>query len=235
MKKNMIDPCQNHLLARLPSEVRERLFTELEQLELKAGDIVSEPNKVSRYVYFPIASTFALYYPMDHGISSEIALIGKEGMFSIVPVLGGKTLPYMAMVETPGFAYRMEWKTFKRELDRSSSLKDLILLYTQALFTQMAQLSICGRHHSLRQQLCFHLLLMHDRASADRFVLTQQTIAHMLGVRRESVTKASVELRENGFIDYRRGFLTVRNRNGLEGQCCECYNVVREEFYRLLG
>ncbi len=235
MKKNMIDPCQNHLLARLHADERERLFSELEQVDLKDGDILSEPNKISRYVYFPVASTVSLYYPMDHGISSEIALIGNEGMFSIVPVLGGETLPYMAMVETPGFAYRMEWKAFKRELDRSRNLREVILLYTQALFTQMAQLSICGRHHSLRQQLCLHLLLLHDRSSADRFVLTQQTIAHMLGVRRESVTKASVELRENGFIDYRRGYLTVLNRSGLEGQCCECYGVVREEFYRLLG
>lgn len=235
MNKNTIDPRQNHLLARLPSDELERLFPELEQVELKAGDILSEPHKISRYVYFPVASTFSLYYPLDHGMSSEIALIGKEGMFSIVPVLGGETLPYMAMVETPGYAYRMEWKAFKRELDRSRNLKHVILLYTQALLTQMAQLSICGRHHSLRQQLCLHLLLMHDRSTADRFVLTQQTIAQMLGVRRESVTKVSVELRLNGLIEYRRGYVTVLNRPGLEGECCECYGVVREEFFRLLG
>ncbi len=144
-------------------------------------------------------------------------------------------MPYMAVVETSGHAFRLDGRILKGELDRSRHLRHILLLYTQALFTQMAQLSICGRHHSLREQLCLHLLLIHDRAPSDRFALTQQTTAHMLGVRRESVTKVSGELRGDGLIDYKRGYVTVLDRRRLECECCECYSVVREEFFRLLG
>ena len=231
----IIDPRQNLLLAKLPPAEYENLQSALEPVSLRAGEILAEPYKKSRYVYFPIDSTLSLYYPMDHGTSAEIALIGNEGMFSIVPALGGETLPYLVMVETAGHACRLDEKTLKHELSRSAGLRHILQLYTQALFVQIAQISVCGRHHSLRQQLCLHLLLMHDRAPADKFVLTQQAIAHILGVRRESVTKVSGELRDAGLIDYRRGHITVLGRPGLEAECCECYGVVREEFRRLLG
>lgn len=231
----IIDPRQNLLLAKLPPGEYENLQPALEHVQLRAGEILAEPHKKSRYVYFPVDSTLSLYYPMDHGTSAEIALIGNEGMFSIVPALGGETLPYLAMVETTGHACRLDEKILKHELGRSTGLRHILQLYTQALFVQIAQISVCGRHHSLRQQLCLHLLLMHDRAPADKFVLTHQAIAHILGVRRESVTKVSGELRDAGLIDYRRGHITVLGRPGLEAECCECYGVMKEEFRRLLG
>ncbi len=235
MNNKIADPRQNRLLEMLPPSEYTRLLPALERVSLRVGDILAEPNKISRFVYFPVDSMVSLYYPMDHGMSSEIALIGNEGMFSIVPILGGETMPYMAVVETSGQAFRLDGKILKGELDRSRHLRHILLLYTQALFTQMAQLSICGKHHSLREQLCLHLLLIHDRAPSDRFALTQQTTAHMLGVRRESVTKVSGELRGDGLIDYKRGYVTVLDRRRLECECCECYGVVREEFFRLLG
>ena len=235
MNNKIADPRQNRLLNMLPPSEYARLVPALERVSLRVGDILAEPNKMSRFVYFPVDSMVSLYYPMDHGTSSEIALIGNEGMFSIVPILGGETMPYMAVVETSGQAFRLDGRILKGELDRSRHLRHILLLYTQALFTQMAQLSICGRHHSLREQLCLHLLLIHDRALSDRFALTQQTTAHMLGVRRESVTKVSGELRGDGLIAYRRGYVTVLDRRRLECECCECCSVVREEFFRLLG
>ena len=233
--KIIMDPRQNHLLAMLPEEEYERLRAGLEQVKLSAGDVLCEPHKRSRYVYFPVDSTLSLYYPMDHGASAEIALIGNEGMFSIAPFLGDATLPYMSMVETAGQAYRLDAKILKREFDRNEQLRHILLLYTQALFTQIAQISVCGRHHSLRQQLCLHLLLLDDRSPSGSFALTQQAVAHMLGVRRESVTKVSSGLREEELIEYRRGRITVLDRSGLQRECCECYSVVSKEFRRLLG
>lgn len=229
------NPRQNHLLAKLSAVEYESLLAALEEVELCAGEVLAEPHKKSRYVYFPLDCTVSLYYPMDHGASAEIALIGNEGMFSIVPVLGGKALPYRAVVETAGRAYRLDEKILKQELLRSEGLRHTLLLYTQALFVQMAQMSICGRHHTLRQQLCLHLLLLDDRTPSGRCVLTQQALAHMLGARRESVSKISGELREEKLIDYRRGCVTLLDRPRLETECCECYGVVREEFRRLLG
>jgi CRP-like cAMP-binding protein len=229
------DPRQNHFLAMLPEEEYERLRDGLERVRLVVGDILYEPHKKSRYVYFPVDSTLSLYYPMDHGTSAEIALIGNEGMFSVAPFLGGATLPYMAMVETAGLAYRLDVRLLKQEFDRDGQLRHILLLYTQALFTQMAQISICGRHHSLRQQLCLHLLLLDDRSPSGRFALTQQAVAHMLGVRRESVSKVSSCLREERLIEYRRGQISVLDRPGLQRECCECYEVVSKEFGRLLG
>ena len=229
------DPRQNRLLALLPEAECGHLFSELEPVTLSAGDALFEPNKKLSYAYFPVDSTISLYYPMDHGMSAEIALIGNEGMFSVASVLSGSSLPYVAMVETPGKAFRLDVRILKQELERAGQLQHILLLYAQALFTQAAQVSICGRGHSLRQQFCLHLLLLHDRSPSGRLALTQQAAAHMLGVRRESVTKVSGELRETGLIDYRRGKIAVLDRAGLERECCECYEVVRQEFRRLLG
>ncbi len=235
MNNKNADPRRNRLLEMLPQGEYERLLPMLEQVALRPGEVLVEPHKKPRYVYFPVDGTLSLYYPMDHGLSSEIALIGNDGMHSIASVLGGSTLPYLAMVESGGTAFRLEEKALKQELDRPGSLGHILLLYAQALFIQMAQISVCGRQHSLRQQLCLHLLLMHDRMLSDKFRLTQQAIAHMLGVRRESVTKASGELRDAGVIGYTRGHITVNDRPGLEGRCCECYGVLKLEFGRLLG
>lgn len=230
-----VGPRQNHLLALLPEGECGHLFSALEPVELGTGETLSEPNKKLRYAYFPADSTISLYRPFDHGMSAEIALIGNEGMFSIAAFLSGTSLPYVAMVETAGQAYRLDARILKQEFERGGKLQHTLLLYAQALFTQTAQISVCGRGHSLRQQFCLHLLLLHDRSPSGRLVLTQQAIAHMLGVRRESVTKVSGELRQAGLIDYRRGQIRVLDRAGLEREGCECYGVVKQEFRRLLG
>lgn len=227
------DPLQNHLLAALPRNEFNHLHPHLVLVHIQANQTLIEPHKKSRYVYFPLNCTIALYYPVDSGNSAEIALIGNEGMFSIVPVMGGESMPYSAVAETEGDAYRLDEMILKQEFERSPNLHHLLLLYTQALFTEMAQISVCGRHHSLRQQLCLHLLLVHDRAMSDKFTLTHQALAHMLGVQRESVTKVKGGLRKEGFIDYIRGEITILDRAGLERECCECYAVVRDEFRRL--
>lgn len=235
MMKNKLDPLQNHLLASLPAAEFDDLLPVLELVELSAGDLLAEASRQARYAYFPVDCTVSLYFPMDHGTSAEIAMIGNEGMFSIVPVLGGKALPYRAVAETAGHAYRLDEKVLRHELEHSSELRHVLLLYTQALFVQIAQMSVCGRHHSLRQQLCLHLLLLDDRTPSGYFALTQQAIAHMLGVRRESVSKLSGELRAAGLIEYRRGVIRLLNRAATEAECCECYNVMRKEFRNLLG
>lgn len=227
------DPLQNHLLAALPKNELSHLLPHLTLVSIQASQTLAQPHKKSRYVYFPLNCTVALYYPVDNGTSAEIALIGNEGMFSLVPVMGGGTMPYTAVAETAGDAYRLDEEILKKEFDHSPSLQRLLLLYTQALFTEMAQISVCGRHHSLRQQICLHLLLMHDRALSDKFTLTHQALAHMLGMRRESVTKVSSGLRKDGLIEYIRGQITMLDRAGLERECCECYGVMREEFRRL--
>jgi CRP-like cAMP-binding protein len=229
-----ICPSQNHILARLPKDECSHLLTHLKLIELKPGDILVQPDTLSHYVHFPVSGTVALYSPLDHGMSSQIALIGNEGMFSIVPVLGGELLPYLAQVETAGHAYRLETRILKKELEHSRTLRHTMLLYVQALFMQIIQVSLCARHNSVRQLLCLHLLLVHDRVQRDSFLLTQQALAHMLGVRRESVTQVSGALRKDGYIDYKRGVITILDRKKLEHECLDCYAAIKPSFQKLM-
>lgn len=226
---------QNHLLAALPPEDLKTLKPLLELAQLYTGDILVESGKYPSHVYFPVDSAISLYYRMENGEAAEIAMIGNEGMFSITHVTGGETLPYFASVETTGHAFRMERELLKKAFERSGPLRQILLLYSQAMLTQMAQTAVCGRHHTLNQQLCLHLLLVQDNSLSDDFRLTHEALAHMLGVRREGVTGAAGKLRDDGLIDYRRGHIKVIDRGGLEEQCCECYGVLKKEFKRLLG
>ena len=194
-----------------------------------------EPDKCLSHVYFPVDCSISLYYRMENGESAEIAMIGNEGMFSVAHIMGGETMPYSATVETKGHAFRIGIKALKDEFSRAESLRRTLLLYSQAALTQMAQTAVCGKRHTLDQHLCLHLLLVHDNSLSDDFVLTHESIAHMLGVRREGVTKAAGKLRSSGLIDYQWGHVRVIDRAGLEAQCCECYAVVKKEFRRLLG
>ncbi|WP_062626957.1 Crp/Fnr family transcriptional regulator [Ferriphaselus amnicola] len=226
---------QNKLLAVLPKEELRSLTPYLELVLLDSGETLAESNKCSNFAYFPIDSTISLYYRLESGEVSKITMVGNEGMFSVAHIMGGETLPYFASIETTGHAFRIERSVLKKEFLRVAALRQTLLLYSQAAMTQMAQTAVCGRHHTLNQQLCLHLLLVHDNSLSDDFVLTHEAIAHMLGVRREGVTTAAGKLREDGLIDYRRGHIKVVDRSGLEKQCCECYQVVHREFYRLLG
>lgn len=186
------------------------------------------------HVYFPIDAIVSLLYVMGNGDSAEIAVVGHEGIVGIALFMGGESTPSRAIVQSAGRAFRMSASVIKEEFDRSGSVMHLLLRYTQALITQMAQTAVCNRHHSVDQQLCRWLLLSLDRLRGNQLVMTQDLIANMLGVRREGVTEAAIKLQKSGLISYARGHITMLDRAGLEKRTCECYSVVRKEYDRLL-
>jgi CRP-like cAMP-binding protein len=229
------DPRQNHLLAALAMDEYQRLASHLERVELTLGDSLVESGKVLRHVYFPTDCIVSLLCVMDDGDSTEIAVVGAEGIVGISLFMGGETTPSRAIVQSAGIAYRLKGQLLKDEFYRAGPLQHLLLRYTQALITQMAQTAVCNRHHSLDQQLCRWLLLSLDRLPTDELVMTQELIANMLGVRREGVTASAVKLQRAGLIAYHRGHIRVLDRPGLEARVCECYAVVKKEYDRLLS
>jgi CRP-like cAMP-binding protein len=227
-------PLQNHLLAALPAAEFERLSPELELVPLLLGDVLYESGGEMKHAYFPTTSIISLHYVMEDGASAEIAGVGNEGVLGVSLFMGGNSTSSRALVQTAGHAYRLKSKLLLEEFNRGGPLLRLLLRYSQALITQMAQTGACNRHHSVDQQLCRWLLLTLDRMPTSDLVMTQELIASMLGVRRESVTDAAGKLREKGVISYRRGHITVLDRAGLNTHVCECYEVVKREFTRLL-
>jgi CRP-like cAMP-binding protein len=227
-------PRQNHLLAALPTSDYERLVLHLELIPLRLGDVLYESGDKLRYVYFPTTSIVSLLYVMEDGASAEIAVVGNEGILGISLFMGGETTPSRAVVQSAGYAFRLKAELLKNEFGRFGPTMHLLLRYTQALITQMAQTAVCNRHHSIDQQLCRWLLLSLDRLASNELTMTQELIANMLGVRREGVTEAAGKLQDAGLIRYRRGKITVLNRPGVEARSCECYQVVKTEFDRLL-
>ena len=227
-------PNQNHLLAALPTAEFERLAPYLEPVELLLGDVLYESGGQLQHVYFPTTAILSLHYVMENGSSSEIAGVGNEGVLGISLFMGGNTTPSRAVVQTGGLGYRLKAKLMMDEFKRAGPMQQLMLRYTQALITQMSQTAACNRHHSLVQQLCRWLLLTLDRMPTNELIMTQELVASMLGVRREGVTEAAGKLQQAGVISYRRGHITVLDRAGLESQVCECYDVVKREFARLL-
>jgi CRP-like cAMP-binding protein len=227
-------PRQNHLLNALPAEDYKRIAAHLELVQLKLGDILYEPGVKLRYVYFPTTSIVSLLYVMEDGASAEIAIVGNEGILGISLFMGGETTPSRAVVQSAGYGYRLRAQLLKDEFGRFGPFLRLLLRYTQALITQMAQTAVCNRHHSVDQQLCRWLLLSLDRLASSELSMTQELIANMLGVRREGVTEAAGKLQDAGLIHYRRGRITVLDRPRLESRSCECYQVVKTEFDRLL-
>ena len=235
----LYDPRQNHLLAALPADEYARLLPNLELVPMPLGHVLYESGAQMRHVHFPITSIVSLLYVMEDGASAETAIVGNEGIVGVSLFTGGETMPNRAVVQSAGHAYRLKGQLLKDEFNRfggrrSGALHNLLLRYTQALLTQMAQTAVCNRHHSLDQQLCRWLLLSFDRSPSNELVITQELIAHMLGVRRESVTEAAGNVQRAGLIEYNRGHITVIDRPGLEARACECYAVVRKEFDRLL-
>jgi CRP-like cAMP-binding protein len=187
-----------------------------------------------RHVYFPTTSIVSLLYVMEDGSSAEIAVVGNEGIVGVSLFMGGETTSSRAVVQCAGHAFRLKGQSLKDEFYRAGPMQRLLLRYTQALLTQMAQTAVCNRYHSLDQQLCRWLLLSLDRRSSNELVMTQELIANILGVRREGVTESAGNLQRAGLIEYQRGHITVLNRAGLEARSCECYAVVKKEFDRLL-
>jgi CRP-like cAMP-binding protein len=232
-------PYQNYLLDALDADQYARLFPHLELVSLPLGEVLYESGCQLNYVYFPITCIVAKLYLTESGVSTEIAMVGNEGFIGIALFMGGGTMTHRAMVVSEGYAYRIRphliLQKFNRFEDpRSGALHHLLLQYIQALMTQISQTVVCNRHHTVNQQLCRWLLLSLDRLPDNKITMTQELIANMLGVRRESVTDAAGKLQHTGMIDYHRGHITVLDRLGLEAQVCECYQVVKDEFSRLI-
>jgi CRP-like cAMP-binding protein len=227
-------PLQNRLLAALSPAERERLYPHLEAIPMPLGRVLYESGDTLLHVYFPLDSIISLLYVMENGASAEISVVGNEGLVGVALFMGGETTPSRAIVQSAGHAYRLAGPRLKDEFHRHGELQLLLLRYTQALITQMAQTAVCNRHHSVDQQLCRWLLLSLDRLPSNQLAMTQELIANMLGVRREGVTDAAGKLQKLGVIQYHRGHIIVLDRPKLEELCCECYAVVKRETDRLL-
>ncbi|HSP57794.1 MAG TPA: Crp/Fnr family transcriptional regulator [Halomonas sp.] len=225
---------KNSLLGSLEEDELSRLLPDLEKVTLTLGESLSESGKVMSHVYFPLDSIVSLLCVMENGASTEIAVVGYEGVVGVSLFMGGETTPSRAIVQSAGEAYRLKGRLMKNEFYRAGAMQRMLLRYTQALLTQMAQTAVCNRHHSVDQQLCRWLLLSLDRIPGNQLKMTQELIANMLGVRREGVTESAGKLQKSGLIDYRRGRITVTDRQGLEERVCECYEVVKREYDRLL-
>jgi CRP-like cAMP-binding protein len=228
------DPQQNHLLSAFSPAERHRIYPHLQLVPMPLGKVLYESGDVMRHVYFPTDSIVSMLYVLANGASAEISVVGNEGLIGIALFMGGETTPSRAIVQSAGFAYRLIGQQLKDEFHRSGEMQLLLLRYTQALITQMAQTAVCNRHHSVDQQLCRWLLLSLDRLASNELIMTQELIANMLGVRREGVTEAAGKLDKLGVISYARGRITVLDRPKLEQLCCECYAVVKKESDRLL-
>jgi CRP-like cAMP-binding protein len=222
------------LLSVLPEDVYQRIVAQLEPFPLTLGEVLYESGGQLDWFYFPTTAIVSLLYVMENGSSAELAVVGTEGIVGIALFMGGDTMPNRAVVQSEGNAYRLPGHILRQEFDRSGPLQHLLLRYTLALLTQMAQTAVCNRHHTVDQQLCRWLLLSLDRLPSNELSMTQELIANMLGVRREGVTEAAGKLEQAGLLHSSRGKITVIDRPGLEARVCECYEVVRTEFRRLL-
>jgi CRP-like cAMP-binding protein len=218
----------------LPRPIWERWLPLLESVELHLGQVLQEPGTTLNHVYFPTTAIVSLLYVMENGAAAEIAVVGDDGIVGVALFMGGESTTSRAVVQSAGQAFRLKAQHLMDEFNRNGPVLHLLLRYTQALITQMAQTAVCNRHHSLDQQLCRWLLLSLDRLEGSDLVMTQELIANMLGVRREGVTEAAAKLQRDGLIRYARGHIMVLDRVGLEKRTCECYAVVRREYERLL-
>jgi CRP-like cAMP-binding protein len=225
---------KNRLLSVLPETIRQRWQSEIELVDLPLGKVLYESSAKMDYVYFPEDCIASLLFVLENGASTEIAVVGYEGLVGISIFMGGETTPNRAVIQSAGQAFRVSSHFLKEEFHRSIEVMHLFLRFTQALVTQMTQTAVCNRHHALDQQLCRWLLLSMDRLTGNELVMTQELIANMLGVRREGVTLAAGNLQADGLIRYRRGRIEVLDRPSLEARTCECYALVKNEYERLL-
>lgn len=232
--KQPSNPLTNDLLAALPETEWLSWQPQLEKVELKLGQVLYESGSTMYHVYFPTNAIVSLLYVMENGASAEIAVVGHEGVVGVSIFMGGGSTPSRAVVQSAGWGFRLRSAAIKEAFERSSPVMHLLLRYTQALITQMAQTAVCNRHHRLDQQLCRWLLLSLDRLTGDEVIMTQELIANMLGVRREGVTESALSLQKAGLISYARGHIRVLDRAGLKARTCECYDVVKKEYERLL-
>jgi CRP-like cAMP-binding protein len=228
-------PQQNHILDALPPAERNRVFPHLKPVTLPLGAVLYEAGDALRHIYFPTDSIVSLLYVLEDGASAEICVVGNDGVIGVALFMGGETTTSRAIVQSAGTAYRLTGRRLKQEFERQGEAMHILLRYTQALITQMAQTAVCNRYHTVDQQLCRWLLLSLDRLSENKLAMTQELIANMLGVRREGVTDAAGKLQRLGVITYSRGLITVLDRPHLERLSCECYSVVKKESDRLMA
>jgi CRP-like cAMP-binding protein len=229
------DPRGNRLLAALPDDSYGALAPLLERVDLRLGSVLYESEGPRPYVYFPTTSIVSLLYVLRNGASAEFAVTGNEGIVGFSVFMSGQTASNRAAVQSAGCAYRIPALLFRYEFERNAALQRLLLRYAQAVIAQMAQTAVCNRHHNVHQQFCRLLLLNLDRVPGNELLLTQERVAGLLGVRRAGVTEAAGRLHADGLIDYRRGRITVLDRQALEERACECYGIVRREYDRLFG
>ena len=225
---------QNFLFKSIPMREWDQLVSKFESVNLPLGLVIFEAGAKSNYLYFPTTSIISLLYGLENGSTAEIAIVGNEGCAGVSIFLGGSSTLTSAVVQSAGIGYRIRADTILQEFEKAGPVMHLFLRYTQALITQMAQTAVCNRHHTLDQQFCRWLLLSLDRLEGDDLVMTQELIANMLGVRREGVTDAAGKVQNAGLISYSRGRIKILNRVGLEHRTCECYQVVKSEYERLL-
>ena len=235
MSLSFNDLKQNYLLSALPKNAGRRWLQHLEPVELPLGEVLYEPGSTQSHVYLPTTAIVSMLYVMEDGDSAEIAVVGNEGIVGIPLFMGGDSTSSRAVVQSAGAGFRLKAQAMREEVNRSGPVLHLLLRYTQALITQMAQTAVCNRHHTVDQQLCRWLLLSLDRLQGNELVMTQELIANMLGVRREGVTEGALKLQHAGLIRYLRGHITVVDRKGLEERSCECYAAVKKEYDRLLS
>jgi len=228
------DPRHNRLLASLPEADWQRWRAHLQPVAMPLGQALYESGETLSHGYFPTTAIISLMYVTSSGASSEIAVVGNDGIVGVPLFMGGGSTPSRAVVQSAGEGFRMSGRAIREEFSRSAPVMTLLLRYTQALIAQMAQITVCNRHHRVDQQLCRWLLLSLDRLPGHDLVVTQELIASMLGVRREGVTEAATALQRAGLISYRRGHITVLDRTGLEQRSCECYAVIKAEYDRLM-
>ena len=229
----MHSPKHNHLLAAFSASVRERILPHLKLVELELGDVIYEPGQAVEYVYFPANCIISMLYVLENGSSTEVSIVGFEGMVGVAAFMGGDNTPNRTVVQSSGVAYQMPSAELKNIFNVYSEVRVLMLRFIQALITQTSQTAVCNRHHSIDQQLCRWLLLSLDRLPDNHLTMTQELIANMLGVRREGVTEAAGKLQNLGVIRYRRGHIIVIDRPALEALSCECYVLVKTETERL--
>ncbi|PRY99323.1 CRP-like cAMP-binding protein [Jezberella montanilacus] len=225
---------RNHIFEAMPTNEWERLLPFIETIELPLGKVLYEPGTKMSHVIFPTSAIVSLLYALENGSSAEIAVVGNEGVVGISIFMGGESTSSRAVVQSAGVGYKIKSSMLMDEFNRGGPIMHLLLRYTQALITQMSQTAVCNRHHSLDQQLCRWLLLSADRLTGNELIMTQELIANMLGVRREGVTEAALKIQKAGLIQYARGHITILDRHGLERRTCECYQVVKTEYDRLL-
>jgi CRP-like cAMP-binding protein len=225
---------RNHIFEAMPTNEWERLLPFIETIELPLGKVLYEPGTKMSHVIFPSSAIVSLLYALENGSSAEIAVVGNEGIVGISIFMGGESTSSRAVVQSAGVGYKIKSSMLLDEFNRGGPIMHLLLRYTQALITQMSQTAVCNRHHSLDQQLCRWLLLSADRLTGNELIMTQELIANMLGVRREGVTEAALKIQKAGLIQYARGHITILDRHGLERRTCECYQVVKTEYDRLL-